>query len=453
MGNFNSVNTNTEKDTNKQFENMYEVIDFIASYYILTSDFNSLQRLSEKEYCDQLVVLTADIINNHFNDKEVTYLAQRIKNGQEINELTKQKFVYVNDQNLKEYDVSNDKQKSIKKKRICIGIAKFYVKIAHVFSAIVMTINPIYSYKDEMGNTINTNLLNKDKIPKNVNRRLQKVNICDNRIRALNKKMADNDKEVTMNPTVCDMNIDNDSKNVKSLADEPGINELLRLYLDDNYDYSKGVFTGMSENTKKQYMSDLKTFYTSFTGNETMPPEITKFSDIKLKDYSNTPSCKDNKLKVPYTVSKNDELFIQYATNIKNMVNNASNNQRKLLSVINSLFSFAIDPYTKTKKIRVNPKLTDELLQQNVEKTRKIIVELYVKCELDYVNGLKIYEAIVDKKILETTQNQIKNLQDHATSIINEVKQLNTTLDNIDNKNINIQIEGCEKIAKESESS
>lgn len=33
-------------------------------------------------------------------------------------------------------------------------------------------------------------------------------------------------------------------------------------------------------------MKDLKLFYTAFTGNETMPSEITKFSDIKLKDYN-----------------------------------------------------------------------------------------------------------------------------------------------------------------------
>ena len=69
-------------------------------------------------------------------------------------------------------DVQNDAQKSVRKKRVCIGIAKFYVKIAHLFAGIVMTINPTYIYKDETGNIIKTELLDKDKIPKNTKRKL-----------------------------------------------------------------------------------------------------------------------------------------------------------------------------------------------------------------------------------------------------------------------------------------
>ena len=59
---------------NKQFTNFYEIIDYIATYYILTMDFKSLSKLSDKEYCDNLVVLTSDIIQKHFNDLDVTYL-------------------------------------------------------------------------------------------------------------------------------------------------------------------------------------------------------------------------------------------------------------------------------------------------------------------------------------------------------------------------------------------
>ena len=45
--------------------------------------------------------------------------------------------------------------------------------------------NPIYSYKDENGNTVKVNLYEKDKIPKNVDRKVTKLNICDNRIKSL----------------------------------------------------------------------------------------------------------------------------------------------------------------------------------------------------------------------------------------------------------------------------
>jgi hypothetical protein len=425
----NSPSSNKNNNAEKKFENFYDIIDYIATYYILTMDFKSLSKLSEKAYCDKLIVLTSDIIERYFNDMEITYLAQRIKDGVEVNDLKNEKVIFINKDNLESLDVSNDVQKNIKKKRVCIGIAKFYVKIAHVFAAIVMTINPIYTYKDSIGQTVKTGLLEKDKIPKNIPRKLYKLNICDNRIRALKKGELIDDKtgNVTIQPRVCDMNVSKLGQD-KTLADEPGITELLRLYLDDKYDYSNGQFTGMSDSTKAQFMKDLKLFYTAFTGNEIMPINITKFSDIKLRDYSKKIGCQADTpfLKSKYILNVKDKLFIEYADNIKNMIQNASNNQSKLLSIINQLFTYVIDPYTNKKVIRVNPKLNEEILQKSVDKTRSLIVDLYIKCELDYVNGIKIYEAIVESKILETTQKQIDNLKLEANKIVQETKNVST---------------------------
>ena len=421
----NSSNSSTNSSAEKEFNNFYDIIDYIATYYILTMDFKSLSKLSEKAYCDKLVVLTSDIIERYFNNMEITYLAQRIKNGVEVNNLNKEKLIFITKEHLETLDVANDEQKSIRKKRVCIGIAKFYVKIAHVFAAIVMTINPVYTYKDATGKTVKTGLLEKDTIPKNVNRKLYKLNVCDNRIRALKRgeTIDESTGNVTIQPKVCDMNIGINGLD-KTLADEPGINELMKLYLDDKYDFSNGSFTGMSETTKKQFMKDLQLFYIAFTGNETMPPEITKFSDIKLKDYNKKPGCQgiNPALKNKYTIDKKDKLFIAYAENTKKMIQNAADNQSKLLSVINDIFTYVIDPYSNKRVIRVNPKLTDESLQKAVEKSRRLIVDLYVKCETDYVNGIKLYEAIVETKILETTQKQIETLKTEASKIIKESK-------------------------------
>ena len=418
--------TSSTKKAESEFNNFYEIIDYIATYYILTMDFKSLSKLSEKAYCDKLVVLTSDIIERYFNDMEVTFLAQRIKEGVEVNDLKTEKIRYINQDSLQSLDVSNDTQKSIRKKRVCIGIAKYYVKIAHVFAAIVMTINPVYTYKDATGQTIKTTLLEKDKIPKNVNRKLYKFNICDNRIRALKKgeQMDEQSGNVTIQPRVCDMNTNKDGS-LKSLSDEPGIQELLRLYLDDKYDYSNGTFTGMSEETEKQFRKDLKLFYTAFTGNQDMPDTIQKFSDIKLRDYNRKPGCQppNSFLKGKYTLNKKDELFVKYADNIKNMIQSAADNQYKLLEVINDLFTYVNDPYSGKRVIRINPKLTDASLQKAVEKTRRFIVDLYVKCETDYVNGVQLFEAIVESKIVETTQKQIESLKKEASKIISETKK------------------------------
>jgi hypothetical protein len=234
------------------------------------------------------------------------------------------------------------------------------------------------------------------------------------------------------------MNVNKDGT-PKDLSNEPGFPELMTLYLDDNYDYSNGTFTGMSESTKKQFFKDLQTFYTAFTGNTNMPPEITKFSDIKLRDYRDKQGCQGESpvFKNKYVINKKDKLFINYAENVKKMIKTAANNQHKLLSVINELFTYVLDPYSGKRVIRINPTLNDEILQKSVEKTRRFIVDLYVTCENDYVNGVKLYEAIVESKIIETTQNQIKNLKNKATQIIESTKKTVSPV-NI-NQNTNVE--------------
>lgn len=429
MGNsLSSINkTDNSTTTTKNFNNFYEIIDYIASHYILTMDFKSMSKLSEKSFCDNLVVLTSDIIEKNFSELEVEYLAQRIKSGLEVNELTKDKIIFLNKDVIDRFNISDDSKRNIKKKRICIGIAKFYVKIAHIFSAIMMTINPVYSYKDENGNVMKVNLMERDKIPKNVKRNIYKFNVCDNRIKALKRGeqfIGTTSTTVKLHPKICNINT-NKNGDIKTLEDEPGMKELMQLYLDDKYDYSTGRFLGMSDSTQREFKNDLESFYKAFTGNKEMPPEITKFSDIKLRDYDKNVSCQGTNapFKKTYDISKNDELYLNYANNIKNMITSAAKKQNELLSVINELFVFVNDP-NGNKKIRVNPKLTEELLQKNLLKTRKIIVELYVKCEEDFVNGVKLYEAIVEKKILETTQKQIQNLQKKADEIIQDTKRI-----------------------------
>ena len=425
---YSTSNTNSSKPETKT-GNFYEIIDYIASHYILTMDFESLKKLSQKEYCNKLVIITADIIKDHFSERDITYLSRRVQKGVLVNEMSTQKEIFINEDQLKDLDVSNDVNKSINKKRNCIGIAKFYIKIAHIFSAIVMTINPIYTY-NENGIAQKASLFDKSKIPKNTPRKVSTLNICDNRLRALdrinnpenkgtttNNDNTNNDN-ATISPKVCYMNLDASN----TLIDEPGIPELLKLYF-DKYDYSTGEFIGMTEPTQEQYKKDVYKFYKAFTGKDVMPPEIKTFSDIKLRNYKDDIFCKNSAFK-NVSISKKDDLFIKYATNIKNMMNTASNNQNKLLAIINELFVFVLDPYTKEKKIRINPKLSDDGLTKLVETTRKLIIDLYVTCEMDYVNGIKLYEAIVESQILETAEKQIKALSEEKNKLIGGMKQM-----------------------------
>jgi hypothetical protein len=423
MGNQSSTNNNKEQSDELKPKSIAQILDYITTYYILTMDFKSLRKLYNKDYCDKLVILTSDIIQRYFTDLEITYLSQRIKDGVEVNEETKDRVIFFNRDKLDDLDIQN----SIKKKRICLSIAKFYIKIAHVFAAIVTTINPIYVYKDSDGNTVRASLYEKGKIPKGVPRDIYKLNICDNRINSLQNNQTlepDADGNITIGPKVCNMNIGNNGE-LNDLHDEPGIPELEELYYDDNYDFNTGKFSGMSENTRKIYLSDLQIFYNVFTGEQGgLPPGITRFSDIKLRDYHKMDKCSGpdplfkRKMKGPLT----NKLFSDYAENLKKMIQTTNKNQEALLTIINQIFVYTIDPQTGKKQIRVNPSLTEERLQEIVVETRALIIKLYLSCEIDYVNGLKMYEAIVEEKILETAQNQIKKLQSISDELIVEDK-------------------------------
>jgi len=177
----------------------------------------------------------------------------------------------------------------------------------------------------------------------------------------------------------------------------------------------------MKENTRAVFNENLRHFYTVFTDGKVMPDNYTKFSDIKLRDYRNMNKCKGSKplFKMKVKVSVSDDLFSKYAENIKQMIKKAKKNQELLLDVLNKLFVYMIDPQTNKKVIRINPDLTEDILHEVIIETRAIIINLYLTCETDFVNGVKIYEAIVEKKILETAQNQIDTLEttsDHLVS-------------------------------------
>ena len=402
--------SSTEKRTYKSLE---QVLDYIASNYILTADFKSLTKLYEEEYCNNLVVLTQDIISRNFSEMELTYLAQRVRDGSIVNEERTDDVIFFNKDNLGKMD-SNSR---LRKKRICQGIAKFYVKIAHVFAAIIMTINPVYTYKNEAGSTVKTPLSEKDTIPKNAkNRKITREGMCHNRLDQLRHGQdfvnIPSDGNITLTPKLC---VDK-----STLADEPGIPELQSLYY-DKYDYETGAFSGMRESTKREYQKDLHNFYRSFTGNTELPETpIVKFSDIKLRDYSKTEMCQGPSARFKQRASGNlkNELFQKYAYTMQDMMRKSRNVQTELLAVINELFTYDLEKTTGKKLARVNPSLTEKKLDGVVEKTRKLIVNYYVTCEKDFERGVKIYESIVENLMKETTISQIDSLEESKEMLI-----------------------------------
>ena len=420
--------------SNKKSKDLTQIIDYIATNFILTNNFKDFKNLTDQKYCNNLVILTSKIINHNLNYKQVEYLSQRIKKGEEVNEMTKDNIIFFEKDKLDKIDVDSN----IKKKRLCLGIAKFYIKIAHIYAAIVTTVNPTYNYKNENGEVQEVDLENKIYIPKYSNTTINRNNLCSTRINSLLNKSnfgVNNNEEIKIKPDFCDKNINKQTGKTKKLINEPGIPELAKLYY-DKYDYNTGNFIGMTDKTKKVYENDVKQFYKTFTGKKDVPDNVKTFSDVPLKEFHNMSKCKNNGAYTKvYTGTKKQKYFKKYAQHIENMMKTTNENQNKLIKIIDKIFILISNKQTNKKEIIINPNLTYKKLGLIIEETKAPIINLYLKCEKDYLEGLNIFEVIVNMMYKETSQNQLDNLDDNINNqknILPKDTEKKAPTDNID---------------------
>lgn len=414
---------NTQGQTAKQAEkgkDLSQVVNFIASHYILTQSFKDMESLKDEKYCDELILVTSDVLNKYLTKMDVQYLATKIKKGVEVNEMASDNLLYLRKGDLNKIDVKNP----VAKKRMCIGIAKYYVKVAHIFAAIVTTINPTYTYKDEFGTSHTVNFSERNKIPKGTDVRINKVNLCNERVNALvngrDLSMKDSTQPIKIKPNFCQMNLNKketertQQKVLETLINEPGISQLERLY-NDVYDYESGRFTGMSDAMREEYKKDLAILYKTFTGKQDMPESIQKFSQVPLRDFSTLQGCQgapNNQYLLEYEGTTKQKLFVDYANHVKKMMQDANTNKDALIAILDQLFVFAVNPQTKKPEITINPKITDDLLNKLVRETQKLIIKLYVACETDFIKGLEIFEKIIQEQIKITMQKKIDALKE-----------------------------------------
>ena len=355
-------------------------LDYIATNYILSMNFQSLRKMHDKAYCNKLTGLTSTILAQYFKNKDIHYVLDRIKYGD--NDTTKN--------TTKNTNKNTDKDITIEEKQqICNAISVFYVKIAHIFAAIMTTLNPKYVFTDKHGKQIIIDIHDKSKIPRGIKPEIQNMGLCNNLLNILTIK------NFTDKPKFCSRN-----KPGETLTEMP---EFMELYYDSEYNSKTGNFEGMSPKMKNIFEKDLESFYFHFSGNLIMPDAVKKFSDIKLKQYDNLNLCKNPKIE---PVHYRNKLFTKYAANLKEMMIFVNTKQIALLNILDSLFM------TTDGDIRINSKITEHNIQDIINDTRNNILELYLKCEDDFTENIKLHEAIIESLIILTTDNQIINLNE-----------------------------------------
>jgi hypothetical protein len=377
MGNIISV-----KKEETIHDKLVHTLDFIATDYIFSMNFENMKKLHDKNYCDSLVILTGDIIDKYYSELEIRQIKDRIFNG----ETTKDTVYFYQKKDL---DTIQNKSSD------CNEIAKFYIKIGHLFSAILTTISPEYTYTDpDTGKFITKTMENRDEIPDDIIPNIQSNSLCNQKLNILSGKHRYNSKD--------------------DLTQEQGIPELINLYYDTDYDPVTGEFNGMTEHSKKRYYHDLKLFYKSFTQQDNMPINIQQFSDIKLNEINNYHNLDIFSLQSDEL--SNNHIVQEYAKNIRQMIRKIESIQKRLLEILNKVFVVVDDPEDETSQtVRISPILTEKLLQHYINEARKYIVDLYINCEDDFVEGIKLYEAFVENILFQTTQEQIKSLENNLT--------------------------------------
>jgi len=409
-----NVNDNSDqKEINKYLIQM----DMIAANYATTLNLHQMSHLTNPDYCSNLTIISSDNIAKNLSSTEIDFLEQRLEKGIPIDKMANDKIIHF--KKTSNLDITNP----TKKRRMCIGIAEFYIKLSHIYAAIFKTIQPMYVYKDATGTLLTFTLEEKNKIPKNVKYDTTYVNFCNQRLQALinKREYSENDDVIEVQPEFCNVNLNTKDGSTKNITQLIGMSEFEKLFY-DVYDYDKGVYHSMSEAMKKEYNEALKTFYETFTGNkEKMPENIKRFKDITLKDYHNGKGCKeDGTLKQKMVGPLKNKVFKEYATHLKKMLDDSNKKQEEILNIIGELFSFIKDESTGKENVIVQPTLTKEGLDKIGQKARMLIKQMYIDCETNFFNALVKYQTIIVERGKELQEKQIHNLEAEIENTILE---------------------------------
>ncbi len=467
MGNYSSTTINKNKNKNddsilnfKELNNnnseFISKLNEIATDYILGQNFQDMIRLTNSKYCNDLVIITSKILKKSFFSNQIQVMYKQISEGD----------IYSGQSIL---GISGSSQKE-QTKKMCIEIAKYYVKIAHLFAAIITTLNPVFSWRSSASSSRailsphipaeppgrtgveqgmegvegvedveKTTLENKhyiSEMAKDV--KIENLNFCNSRIAdlmdmdELTDLLEDESvmntmsgelpvSEIKIKTKLCSSNLNNSSVGmgmgtgtVKTVYDLPGFAELSRLY-NDKYNASKGRFDKMSAKSRDEKKRNIDLLYTLFTGNPNPPKDIKSFRDIPLHSFSDTADCSspDSMLNKTYVGNTKDKLFVDYVEQVKKMIYDSNMIRNSLLEIIDSIFianTSSQSDGSKTKYI-IDPNLTYEELNNLIDETRKIILKLYVNCEKNFIHTLKILQGIIEAQMFETGQRQIRELE------------------------------------------
>lgn len=434
------------------------LLNEIASTYIQSMNFGDMLKLQDPAKGKELLILTKKIISNELTKHKLTYNETIDEYGIKQAK-TKDATVFTATRNeVKELKIPNKEREEIS-----LALAIKYFKIANIFAAIYVILDPEYETKicektngEKKCDAVNKKIHRQKKIIKTKRETENMSSFCAKRLNALiNKKGLQPDQQgnITIKPALCDYGIDKETQEPTPFMDEPGILELDALYKDIFVPYkpgneNSGGFFEQSNTMKKKQRDDAITFFEAITGESfenynkrligegKQPASINSFSDITMNVFNKSLSCsmtKTNPLEGATSVdtlkmagigsftreySGSSKNFVEYGQHIRKMEENARNNYLELRKVIAKIFA-----QTPNGNYTIDDNLTDNVLDALVDSTRKLISNMYIQCERDFRKGVEIFESIIADAIRIQQESIEKNIEQSTIMAIEGISE------------------------------
>ena len=104
-----------------------------------------MEGLLDEEFCKNVEVVTSNVFLERVKMHEVDVLVQKTSKGEKINQKETNDVAVI----LHKGEEDMKQKEKFLKKQNCQSIAKFYIKIAQLYSAIVKTVDPQFDVYDE----------------------------------------------------------------------------------------------------------------------------------------------------------------------------------------------------------------------------------------------------------------------------------------------------------------
>ena len=179
-------------------EELINSIDLLASKLIFEQSFQNLKKLDDPRYCNEVSILTQQLLKKKLDPININIVSTRIKYGTQD--------LYVIDDNgykqLKKVNHKGDKD------ALCLNVSRFYTRVFQAYSAIVSAISPVYVYKDIEGNEKVSSVFDEISSENKNKADIGLRSLCSRRIHYLKPKTM-GEKQMKLNVNNCKMNVKN----------------------------------------------------------------------------------------------------------------------------------------------------------------------------------------------------------------------------------------------------